>query len=88
MLLVDTQLLLWAAFEPGRLSRKAALILQSRETPLAFSLATIWEVAIKTSLARADFSVDPGQFHRSLLGEGFLELPITAAHLARVGSLP
>lgn len=88
MLLLDTHLLLWAAFEPVRLSPEAVLILQSRETLLAFSLASIWEVAIKTSLGRADFSVDPGLLHRALLAEGFVELPITAAHLVRVATLP
>ncbi len=88
MLLVDTHLLLWAAFEPARLSAKAAKTLQSRETPLLFSLATVWEVAIKTSLGRTDFSVDPGLFHRALLAEGFVELPINASHLIRVATLP
>ena len=86
--LLDTHLLLWAAFEPDRLSPTASLILRSREAPLVFSLATVWEVAIKTSLGRADFSVDSGLFHRALLAEGFVELPITAPQLVRVGSLP
>ena len=88
MILVDTHLLLWAAFEPDRLSTKAVKTLQSREFPLAFSLATLWEVAIKTSLGRADFSVDPGLLHRALLAEGFVEWPIKAPHLVRVATLP
>ena len=88
MLLVDTHLLLWAAFEPDRLSAEAAKTLQSREIPLLFSLATVWEVAIKTSLGRPDFAVDPGLLHWTLLGEGFVELPINAAHLIRVATLP
>lgn len=88
MLLLDTHLLLWAAFEPARLSPKATKALQSRDIPLAFSLASLWEVAIKTSLGRPDFSVDPGLLHRSLLTEGFVEMPITAPHLVRVAALP
>lgn len=88
MLLLDTHMVLWAAFEPARLSTRAAKVLRSRETPLAFSLATLWEVAIKTSLGRADFAVDPGLLHRSLLSEGFVELPIRASHLACVATLP
>jgi PIN domain nuclease of toxin-antitoxin system len=88
VILVDTQLLLWAAFEPDRLSTQAAKILQSRESPLVFSLVTLWEVALKTSLGRPDFSVDPGLLHRALLAEGFVELPITAPHLIRVATLP
>lgn len=88
MFLVDTHLLLWAAFEPSRLSSKATKALQSREVPLMFSLASLWEVAIKTSLGRPDFSVKPGLLQRALLTEGFVELPIRAADLARVAVLP
>jgi PIN domain nuclease of toxin-antitoxin system len=88
MFLLDTHLVLWAAFQPDRLSAKALLLLSSREVPLAFSPATLWEVAIKSSLGRAGFSVDAGRLHRSLLVEGFVELPIVAAHVARVAALP
>ena len=48
MLQLDTHLVLWSAFAPGRLSAKATRLLQSRESPLAFSLGTLWAVAIKT----------------------------------------
>ena len=88
MLLLDTHLILWAAFEPERLSAKAAKQLRSRETPLLFSLASLWEVAIKTSLGRKDFVVDVHSLHQALLTAGFEELPIRAAHLARVANLP
>ena len=57
--LLHTHLVLWAAYEPERLSTKARRLLESRKETIAFSLATIWEVAIKTSLGRADFAVDP-----------------------------
>ena len=76
MFVLDTQLLLWAAFEPKRLSAKAAALLASRNSSLAFSLANVWEVAIKTSLGRAGFSVDLAVPHRGLLAEGLVELPL------------
>ena len=88
MLLLDTHLILWAAFEPDRLSAKASRQLSSRKVPLAFSLASLWEVAIKTSLARPGFSVDARMLHGALLSEGFVELPIQAAHIVRVAGLP
>ena len=88
MLLLDTHLILWAAFEPARLSANAARRLRSRRVPLAFSLASLWEVAIKTSLGRPDFAIDPDLLHRGLLAEGFVELPLRAAHAVRVASLP
>jgi PIN domain nuclease of toxin-antitoxin system len=88
VLLLDTHLVLWAAFEPPRLSRKAAKLIADRETPLAFSLATLWELAIKTSLGRPDFSVDVRRLREGLLQEGFVELPIRAEHLFRLATLP
>jgi PIN domain nuclease of toxin-antitoxin system len=86
--LLDTHLVLWAAFEPDRLSTKARTLLRSRKVPMAFSLATLWEVSIKTSLGRPGFSVDPRQLHQALLAEGFDELAIQARHIVRVGTLP
>jgi len=88
MLLLDTHLILWAAFEPERLSARAAKQLRSRETPLAFSLASLWEVAIKSSLGQPDFVVDCQVLHQGLLNQGFVELPIQAAHISRVATLP
>ena len=88
MLLLDTHLILWAAFEPQRLSAKAAKQLRSRATPLLFSLASLWEVAIKTSLGRAGFVVDAVVLHQALLAAGFDELSVKAHHLARVAKLP
>lgn len=86
--LLDTHLVLWASFEPQRLSSKARKLLESRKESIAFSLATIWEVAIKTSLKRADFSVDPASLHEGLLGAGFVELALQPRHLFRVAALP
>jgi len=88
MLLLDTHLILWAAFAPERLSTKAAKQLRSRETPLVFSLASLWEVANKTALGRPDLVVDCQALHQALLTQGFIELPIQAAHISRVATLP
>lgn len=88
MWLADTQLLVLAAYGDARLSARAAKIMRSRDEAVFFSLASLWEVAIKSSLGRADFVADPMQLHAALRDEGFSELPITAAHIARVACLP
>ena len=88
MLLLDTHLVLWFAFAPERLSSKAAKLLRNRENALVFSLATLWEVAIKTSLGRPDFSVDPRRLRLGLLAQGLTELGIGAEHIERVAALP
>ena len=87
MVPLDTQLILWAAFAPERLSVKAAKQSRSRETPLAFSLASLWEVAIKAPMGRTDFAVDGRAFHQALLNKGFVELPVQTAHISHVAAL-
>jgi PIN domain nuclease of toxin-antitoxin system len=86
--LFDTYILLWAAAGSPALSEKARQVLVSDAAELYFSAASIWEVAIKTSLGRADFAVDPRQLRRGLLSNGYLELPVTGEHGIEVGSLP
>lgn len=83
-----TRIWFWSAFEPARLSKKASKLLISRAESIAFSMATLWEVAIKTSLVKPGFSVDVLRLHGALLAEGFSELDIRASHLARLASLP
>ena len=53
-----------------------------------FSVASIWETAIKFALNRADFRVDPRLLRRGLLDNGYEELAITAPHALAAGSLP
>jgi PIN domain nuclease of toxin-antitoxin system len=87
-LLLDTQLLLWAAGQPDRLSPAARKQLTSQKNELWFSAASIWEVTIKNSLGREDFRADPHVLRRALLDNGYLELAITSQHAANVSSLP
>ncbi len=87
-LLLDTQLLLWAAGEPARLSRTARKLLKDPANELLFSSASLWEIAIKASLARDDFRVEPRVLRRGLLDNGYTELPITSQHAVSIVSLP
>ena len=87
-LLLDTHLLLWAAGAPERLSAAArALIDDPANTPI-FSVASLWEIAIKRGLGRPDFDVDPRRLRRGLLDNGYEELAITSAHVVAVDGLP
>ncbi len=88
MLLLDTQLLLWASSLPERLSDKARAMLEDPATKLFFSAASLWEVAIKNGLGRSDFRVDPRVLRRGLLENGYSELAVTGAHAVAVDLLP
>lgn len=85
--LLDTQLLLWAAGSPERLSREATAIISDDTTELYVSVASIWEVAIKASLRRTDFSADPHVLRQALLSAGYTELAISGEDAAAVGDL-
>jgi PIN domain nuclease of toxin-antitoxin system len=87
-LLLDTHLLLWAAGQPEHLSKAARSLLDNAENELLFSVASLWEVAIKSTLGRADFHVDPKLLRRGLLDNGYVELPITSAQAVAVTTLP
>jgi PIN domain nuclease of toxin-antitoxin system len=87
-LLLDTHLLLWAAGQPERLSAAAHGLLADPGNELVFSAASLWEVAIKSALGRADFVVDARLLRRGLLDNGYLELPVTGEHAVAVGGLP
>ncbi|MBM3572915.1 MAG: type II toxin-antitoxin system VapC family toxin [Alphaproteobacteria bacterium] len=86
--LLDTQLLLWAAGAPKRLSAAARRLMSDPANELLFSAASLWEVAIKSTLGRTDFRVEPRQLRRGLLDYGHAELSITSEHAVNVDSLP
>lgn len=87
-LLLDTHLLLWAAGEPGRLSKKARGLLLDPGNRLVFSSASLWEIAIKRGLGREDFKVDVRRLWRMLLASGYLEQAVTSEHALIAGGLP
>ncbi|HEX9986014.1 MAG TPA: type II toxin-antitoxin system VapC family toxin [Thermoanaerobaculia bacterium] len=87
-LLLDTQLLLWAAGRPERLSAAARKQLENPKNELLFSAASLWEIAIKSSLGRDDFHVEPRLLRRGLLDNGYTELPVTSEHAVSIDSLP
>ena len=80
--------MLWAALQPRRLPARAAKLLGSCDADASFSVATLWEVAVKTSLGRPDFNADAAKLRRWLLSERFAELTIAPSHLLKVAPLP
>ncbi|MGA3055280.1 MAG: type II toxin-antitoxin system VapC family toxin [Candidatus Korobacteraceae bacterium] len=87
-LLLDTHVLLWAAGEPARLSASARRLINDADNEPLFSVASLWEIAIKRGLGRKDFQVDARLLRRGLLDNGYSELPIMSAHVVAVEDLP
>lgn len=86
--LFDTQLLLWAAANSPRLPRQARDIIEGDADGLAFSVASIWEISIKSSLRRGDFVVDPPKLRRELIANKYAELSIVGQHALAVREIP
>ena len=82
--LLDTHLLLWALADPARLQAEARRLIDHADVYV--SAASVWEISIKAGLGK--LSADPGEVVAALEPAGFLPLPITVQHAARVASLP
>ena len=87
-LLLDTHILLWAASGNRRLSKATVALLEDRDNEVWFSAVSVWEVAIKSSLGRADFKVDPETLTEIAEQTGFEELAVRAKHCAGTARLP
>lgn len=86
--LLDTQLLLWLAIAPERLPATLRADLSDRRLPLLFSVVSLWEVAIKTSLGKPGFLVDAAELRHGLKQQGLQELGIEPEHCLLVRHLP
>jgi len=77
-LLIDTHLLLWAYDHPKRLPRAASALFADESNDLLFSVASIWEVAIKKSRMGSGFTIrsatpSPGPAEQRLRRTSHLE---------------
>jgi PIN domain nuclease of toxin-antitoxin system len=87
-LLLDTQLVLWAAAGSNRLGAAARALIEDPANDLIFSAACIWEIAIKSALGRPDFHLDATRLRQQLLANFYSELAIDGAHAAAAAALP
>lgn len=86
--LLDTHLLLWTKLSPKRLPQAVRELLLDPATEPEFSVASIWEIAIKQSQGRGDFDVDAAVLRGELLAAGYSELPVLGEHAVAVSGLP
>jgi PIN domain nuclease of toxin-antitoxin system len=63
-------------------------LIEDKENTLYFSPVSIWELVIKSSLPNSNIEIDTVELYRSLLAEGYEEVPVTGAHTLRIASLP
>ncbi|ELY3814305.1 type II toxin-antitoxin system VapC family toxin [Cronobacter sakazakii] len=86
--LLDTNILLFMAYDPDKLKQEVVELLEDTEQTLCFSAASVWEVVIKSGLNKPDFDVDPEQFRDGLFEAGLIEIPVKSEHTLVVADLP
>jgi len=84
-LLLDTHVLLWALVGSTRIKRIAGR-LQSDDNEVYFSVASLWEIAIKSGISKLGYKTD--EVRNAALASGFLELPVLGAHVEALTRLP
>lgn len=86
--LLDTHLLLWTVKGDARLTPAARALIADPAHRIAFSVASVWEIAIKAAGRRDDFNLDPLVVRNSLLARDFEEVAITAESAVAAAQLP
>jgi PIN domain nuclease of toxin-antitoxin system len=64
------------------------VLIRDPANELLFSTVGLWEIAIKLSLGRTDFRLEPRLLRRRAIETGYIELPIDAEHCFAVAELP
>lgn len=87
--LLDTHALLWVAQDDSRLSQTAKSLFLDDRHGMVLSLASIWELAIKISLAKLSIDQPLQSFiHEHIYGNNIEILFIQTKHILPLESLP
>ena len=87
--LIDSHVLLWWWFDPDRLSSTVLERLIDPANSILVSAASVWELSLKYHRGKLPELGDAIADLQGLLqADGFIGLPITAAHGLRAGAYP
>ena len=84
-LLLDTHVFLWAVSGSRKLNARSRNMLESASAVFV-SAASILEIGIKVRLGK--LQADPAALVEAIDASGFIELPVSARHAAKVAELP
>lgn len=86
--LLDSHTFLWIMETPGRLSDRVRQIVEDRGSALFVSIATPWELAIKTNSGKMNAAKILNEFDRTIFSAGYELLETKVSHVIRAGTLP
>lgn len=88
-ILLDTHAFIWIATNDPRLGSEVARIYLQDDYSFFLSVASLWEMAIKTSLGRLELEMSLTEIVRQArLRQGIQVLPIAPEHAMHVADLP
>ena len=86
--LLDTHIILWAALDVKRLSRKAKKLLENPDNILYFSPVSLWEISIKHAKHPDQMRITSERTRELAVKMGLIELPVRSRHGVDVANLP
>ena len=87
MLLLDTHTFLWFVNDPSHLPEKVNAEIETADS-VYVSIASFWEIAIKSSLGKLDLPASISQMMKDCERLEFSILPIKSGHLEKLIALP
>lgn len=84
-ILCDTQIVLWAQADDGRLRIEARRLLADPANTILFSMVSLWEVAISARLGR--LTTSPEAVYENCLLDDMTLLPLRVEHVAAVARM-
>jgi PIN domain nuclease of toxin-antitoxin system len=87
--IADTHAFIWFITDSPQLSAQAKKLFESPESERLLSIASIWEIAIKTNLGKLSFDKPLEQFLPEQIALNYIRLlDISLLHALRVANLP
>jgi PIN domain nuclease of toxin-antitoxin system len=87
--LADTHAFIWFVTDSPQLSANAKNLFESPDSERFLSVASIWEIAIKTNLGKLSFARPLKQFVPEQIAINYIRLlDISLSHALRVANLP
>lgn len=83
--LIDTHIFIWSMEKNKILSQKIFSILKNPQNSIYISVASIWEIIIKTGKKKLK---SPDDFEKVINSVGFNIIPIKLDHVLAIKSLP
>ncbi|MDE7477885.1 MAG: type II toxin-antitoxin system VapC family toxin [Lachnospiraceae bacterium] len=86
-ILLDTHIALWAIADTSKLSNEVILLLETANNEVFYSMASVWEIAIKHKIKPENMPMSEEKFVELCEFTGFICLPIKDDHIFCIKTL-